>query len=463
MSRRGTRLDILIDNREPKSMDGFFGSVIKHLKKTEAIHWGIKHTQLQAGDYRCNNVLIERKTVDDAVASIQDGRLKGQVPGLLAAKENGVSPILVIVGDMSNVHKTRRRAILTTLARYYLPAGIPVICVPDEDGFAWFCVRVFQHGVGGIGTLAVDTVQVAPKTFSVTERMLRAIDGVGQKIAAKFHAANLCIEEICTLTVPSISMIISEPVRTNWTKQLHAKHKKKPYKIAKTIWEGLHGKESLFETDEWILLPEEEAVVNAEVLASSGLIKIGISDEDNKALIEAKALMEAEAEARMNGYNVADDLEHAVSILKQLPSEYKWKKGPKPKIDPPITPMRPLMYAPNSRHIDAPFGPNWADEVNVLFPPKPQTKEEQAVLIDAYTKSLTDRNSFEEYTRQMECDYSPPELTTLTNRKTGKKIQVHVTDINKRYFITPRKKYRQKEWYIFSDLNPPVKKVADPW
>jgi DNA excision repair protein ERCC-4 len=89
---------------------------------------------LPVGDYLVKNfVLIERKTVFDLIASIKDGRLKGEIKTM--AQEENIRPILLIEGSLGLVQKLTRfpiNAVLSTLSSVMVYYGVPCLVVPSQ-------------------------------------------------------------------------------------------------------------------------------------------------------------------------------------------------------------------------------------------------------------------------------------------------------------------------------------------
>lgn len=88
---------VYIDHRERNS------GVIEELAKKENIE--IEQKQLEVGDFiLAKEVIVERKTVDDFLNSLIDGRLFGQLPSLSTCCEK---PLMVVEGFAEELYSTR--------------------------------------------------------------------------------------------------------------------------------------------------------------------------------------------------------------------------------------------------------------------------------------------------------------------------------------------------------------------
>lgn len=118
---------IYIDQREIRS------SVARTLEK---LGMDVKLQTLEVGDYVVSErVGIERKTADDFLSTLMDGRdLFGQISDLARTFER---PLLIIEGDglytARQVHPNAVRGVLTSIA---IDFGVPIIFTRDEDDTA---------------------------------------------------------------------------------------------------------------------------------------------------------------------------------------------------------------------------------------------------------------------------------------------------------------------------------------
>ena len=112
----------------------------------------IKPIPLKVGDYLCSDrVCVERKTGDDFISSITDGRLFEQAKEL---KENFSKPILLVEGNYFK-ERINENAVNAALASIILDYEIPIMMTRTEEESAktifWFAKReqtITKVGVG---------------------------------------------------------------------------------------------------------------------------------------------------------------------------------------------------------------------------------------------------------------------------------------------------------------------------
>ena len=121
---------IYADHREQAS------SVTKTLIDMGAM---VKVKQLEVGDFIISDdIAIERKTVEDFLSSMLDGRLMNQ---LIKMKENYASPLVLVEGNqedlfvMRNIHRNAIIGMLTSIAINY---KVPVLFTKDANETADF-------------------------------------------------------------------------------------------------------------------------------------------------------------------------------------------------------------------------------------------------------------------------------------------------------------------------------------
>ena len=113
---------IFVDQRERSS------GIIRELVKQDAI---IKAKQLNVADYLLSDRLaIERKSGNDFVQSIIDGRLFKQAKEL---KQNFEKPLIIIEGEIFDIRKVSDNAIRGALASLVLDFEIPVIQTRSQE------------------------------------------------------------------------------------------------------------------------------------------------------------------------------------------------------------------------------------------------------------------------------------------------------------------------------------------
>jgi len=112
----------------------------------------VKPLPLKVGDYLCSDrVCIERKTGEDFISSITDGRLFEQAKEL---KENFSKPIILIEGGYSK-GRLNENAVRAAIASIILDYEIPIIMTNNREDTAktifWIANREQMTNKKGIG------------------------------------------------------------------------------------------------------------------------------------------------------------------------------------------------------------------------------------------------------------------------------------------------------------------------
>jgi len=199
---------IITDVRENKS------SIKDYLENLGAM---VKTLPLKVGDFICSErVCVERKTGNDFISSIVDGRLFEQAEEL---KENFDKPIILVEGDYY-AGGMNENAIKATLASIILNYEIPVIMTKDEKETArtilWLAKReqitsgievgikgrkkpktfkdLQEHVISGLPGVSVILSKRILRKFktikslaNATEKELVEVDGVGKALAKRLH------------------------------------------------------------------------------------------------------------------------------------------------------------------------------------------------------------------------------------------------------------------------------------
>jgi len=249
------KLKIIVDTREPKTvidaLNDTADTMNQGVAKDDPIEIDVTQVKLEAGDILCNGVLIERKTFDDFFASITEKeggkvRWKTQLERLIKAKKDGSIPCWAVHGDPKSIDKTKRKAVSTVSAKIFA-SGIPVLSgFVDLQDFAWWAIRVFMFASSD----SVDIIKIAKsakfKRLQPNQSMLMGISGVGSKICDAL--AEFSIIDLCGMTIPTISLAISGLPRSKANLDRFAK---KPYAIAKKIYDALRNTTSQYDAEGW--------------------------------------------------------------------------------------------------------------------------------------------------------------------------------------------------------------------
>jgi len=198
---------IIVDVREPSEL-------IKELSKYDCI---VRTMSLKLGDYLCSErVCVERKTGDDFISSIVDGRLFEQAEEL---KDNFAKPIILVEGDYY-AGGMNENAIKAALASILLNYEIPVIMTKNEEDTArtifWLAKReqiisnvdvgikgekkpkklkdlqeYFISGLPGVSAVLSKRILKKFKTIknfaNANEKEMIEVDGIGKVLAKRLH------------------------------------------------------------------------------------------------------------------------------------------------------------------------------------------------------------------------------------------------------------------------------------
>ncbi|NCN39114.1 MAG: hypothetical protein COY38_00985 [Candidatus Aenigmarchaeota archaeon CG_4_10_14_0_8_um_filter_37_24] len=191
------------------------GSNIKSLMKN--MGGNVKDLSLKVGDYLCSDrVCVERKTSEDFINSIIDGRLFRQAEELI---DNFTKPILIIEGNYFR-ESMNEDAIKAALSSLILDYGISVITTKDEEDTAktiyWLAKKeqiesqrpigikgkkkpkdikkLQEHIISGfpgvsskISKRILEKFKTVKDFSEATEEELTKIDGIGKTLANKLH------------------------------------------------------------------------------------------------------------------------------------------------------------------------------------------------------------------------------------------------------------------------------------
>jgi Fanconi anemia group M protein len=165
------RVIVIADVREPKELIGELSKFCI-----------VKSNQLEIADYICSsNVVIERKTHSDFIASIIDGRLFEQAKEL---KENFKRPIIIVEGYSNR--EINDNALKAALASLVVDFGISLINTRNPYDTArliyWIAKKEQKEKKKGIAF----KVKKKPKELKLLqERIVASLPGVSSIISKK--------------------------------------------------------------------------------------------------------------------------------------------------------------------------------------------------------------------------------------------------------------------------------------
>ena len=127
---------IQIDDRE----DGTLINILTNICEQDGFE--VKVKRLITGDYTFGETCVERKTMDDFVGSITDGRLRRQVKRM--NKEFKYNYVLVsgLISKRANV-EFHDHSILGMLASLIIKTNINVIMLENDKDLIYFVNRLF--------------------------------------------------------------------------------------------------------------------------------------------------------------------------------------------------------------------------------------------------------------------------------------------------------------------------------
>jgi Fanconi anemia group M protein len=202
------KLVVMIDCRENNC------SVKDYLEDLGAI---VKLISLKVGDFICSDrVCVERKTGDDFVSSIIDGRIFRQAEEL---KNNFSKPVMIIEGN--NLRENMNdNAIKAALASIVLDYEIPVIMTRHEEETArtifWLAKREQMVSKRGIGIKG----KKKPKEFKdLQERVVSGLPGVSVVLSKRIMEKFKTIKEFANADESKISEV--KGVGRTLAKKLH--------------------------------------------------------------------------------------------------------------------------------------------------------------------------------------------------------------------------------------------------
>lgn len=170
---------IVADTREFKS------GVPERLSKL-GLH--VKSSMLSIGDYSlARDMLIERKTAEDFIASVYDGRLFEQASRISSISSN---PLLIIENQLKDALEatSNKAAVYGALATLAFSYGFKVFQTNDSDETAQLIAVIAKHGRYGDLRYASPIVRSKPrleKTWQKQLAMIQSIPWIGEKYAGR--------------------------------------------------------------------------------------------------------------------------------------------------------------------------------------------------------------------------------------------------------------------------------------
>lgn len=163
---------------------------------------------LDVGDYIVNNVVgIERKTANDYINSLIDGRLFEQLSKL---KERFDKTLLIVEGDMHKALKGRnihRNAILGSHVSLLLDLGVFIIYTRNEEETAELIKRIGLHKIKTSFDLRIPRKSGLSDITEWQKFVLQCFPHIGSKIAQRILEYFGSIHAFCNATIHELSRI----------------------------------------------------------------------------------------------------------------------------------------------------------------------------------------------------------------------------------------------------------------
>lgn len=157
-------------------------------KLLEDMHVKCEWETLEVGDYATDQVIIERKSFDDYVASLIDGRLFSQIDRM--SKTDKLCA--VVVHDYPRVkHAVTDKQIYGSMAASLVEFGIPVLYVPTLDNAIYLikqiCEKV-EQGKLGVPRKYYKRKKNAPWIVRKVSQLLEVPDKTAARLLLRFKS-----------------------------------------------------------------------------------------------------------------------------------------------------------------------------------------------------------------------------------------------------------------------------------
>ncbi|MEM4738068.1 MAG: ERCC4 domain-containing protein [Acidilobaceae archaeon] len=167
---------------------------------------------LEIGDYIIpGDIIIERKTAEDYINSLYDGRLFDQISRLREAYDN---VILLIEGDIDSIASIRGREkhVYSSLASLIIDFDIKIIPSSSPKNSAFILEALTRRVIESKGGGRV-VIHKKPKLETIRDWQLYIVSsfpGVGLKLADRILENFKTIEAFCTSSYAELQRILGE-------------------------------------------------------------------------------------------------------------------------------------------------------------------------------------------------------------------------------------------------------------
>ncbi|RLF22278.1 MAG: hypothetical protein DRN15_09430 [Thermoprotei archaeon] len=191
---------IIVDKHEPKR---FVETLRKMGVKVEV-------KSLPLGDYIVKDYVVERKTLDDLINSIQTARIWKQLYRLMLLQKEGYRPMIVVTGNTPYLGKGGYDSKMRQFFIFQLVSsfsyGIPVVHLDFDGRMPWF---LYQLHIRSDKKKASKPVTVKKKTDirEIKSDMLSCIPGIGRTLADEL-SKRYSIAELSKMKEEKLSNIL---------------------------------------------------------------------------------------------------------------------------------------------------------------------------------------------------------------------------------------------------------------
>lgn len=173
-------MKITIDSREPehikKELPQYFMENVREPFEFEV-------QELPAGDFRCDNILIERKEINDFYSSIIDHRYSTQKIKLAEQVAEGTHTYVLIHGSMDDLYNMSMTPRMYSGAVASLTeSGINVLHIPStKHEYVYEMIYAIIRKYDPNKVLSEPFIR--PKVDNYAQKCLMCIDGIGEETA----------------------------------------------------------------------------------------------------------------------------------------------------------------------------------------------------------------------------------------------------------------------------------------
>lgn len=162
----------------------------------------VQMAQLSAGDYVINDeIVVERKTKEDFVQSMMDGRLFAQCAKL---RKTGLIPVIIVEGNpYKTMHDIKPEAIKGTLLSISLSWQIPVIRSSGKEDTASLMIMASKQDINPPNFIR-RSGKKPKKKQSQQHYLVQSLPGMGPVLAHNLLAHFNTIEQIILADIKTL-------------------------------------------------------------------------------------------------------------------------------------------------------------------------------------------------------------------------------------------------------------------